>query len=261
MKTKKAVFLILCLSVSFLGGAQILEKFDDPVLSNADVTFACIDKENNLWFVLESLKSNMMGAKVGAGNFSVVKFDGTKWSIEETKDIAADQPRHLFLDREKNVWCLGGSRLFKYSNGHWEQKAVFCGIHEVFAQGQWQKDTLYHEMTTLFTVDDNNNFWFVRDDKDKKGMLVRYDGKDIKEYPNTINAKKRDIEWTSEKKDAEGNIWFFNRAFIKSVKYQKYGNIDFYDYCGYKQAGDSLIKFEGLREYYFKDGEQLIVIQ
>ena len=40
-------------------------------------------------------------------------------------------------------------------------------------------------------------------------------GKNLVEYPNTINAKKREIEWTSEKKDAEGNVWFFNRAFIK----------------------------------------------
>ena len=76
-----------CLSVSFLGGAQILEKFDDPVLHNSVVKFACIDRNNNLWFAQEGLKGNIIGAEVGAGNFSVVKYDGTNWTIEETKDI------------------------------------------------------------------------------------------------------------------------------------------------------------------------------
>src|SRR4030042_3576040 len=259
MKTLTLLFLFLCLPVTFLCRAQYLEKIDDPVLSNADIKCNFVDKEDNLWFTLDSVKINFLGAKVSSGKISVGKYNGSHWSITEIKDIPENQPKHLFLDKEKNAWCLGENCLLKCVGGRWERKIVFYEIKETFYQGRWVKDSLNSKMRDVFYIDDNNNFWLVSGDENTKGMLVRYDGENLYKYPNTLNAKNRDIVWSSVKTDSKGDIWFLNYAFIRSGSYGYLGKGDFFEYCGYKIAADSLVKFEGLTEDFIEDGDQFIL--
>jgi hypothetical protein len=260
MRTHKSVFLALCLSFTLFCPAQILEKIEDPIFENTEIEFGCVDKENNLWFTLFSSKENLFSVKVRARNISVGKYDGTNWTITETMAIPADEPKNLFLDKEKSVWCLGKKCLLKYEEGQWKKNIAFdYEIKEVFYQGQWLRDTLYTEMRSLFYVDDSNHFWLVSGNENTKGMLARYDGKDLFKYPNTLNPQKRDIEWTAVKQDSKGDIWFLNRAYIRSGNFGSVGKVDFYEYCGYKLVADSLIKFDGLTEDFADDGKELII--
>lgn len=260
------MFLFITFFLYINTASQTIERIDESISVNGKVITKLIDKNNHLWCLImnDSTKSWLLDPVF---YYLITKYDGNNWEIIDTDEMSGDKV--LFLDKNKDIWCIAGNYLFKYDLGKWKQmltekvQGVCSESKEYVFIGNKYKDgeLILETIENLPFIDSKNNFWLISNENEKKGMLLKYDGKNLFEYPSTLPADKKETIWTSGKEDLKSNIWLFNKTYLKKINYNNYGVVHFYDNCGYKLSDNSIIKFKDLTQDFIENGDEIVVMR